>query len=483
MENRQIVIYLRQITFLLIASMAIQSIGYAQEVIISSDIIIKNEKKYVVLGKMKEHILLFRDRINQQEIDVLDTNLKLKYTREVKLNRKNHRIIAVQPHGEAASIIFTHLEDDTLSIHQHLINHLGEMQDTIELGRYHKKQFKSNFKYAFSDNEKKLLVFNEGKDNRMNLFLIDLDLQKIKWETSIQEPIKALDFKFQDMIVTNEEHVIILYERGNHRSISNKHAMKITHFSEGMTIPSEIEIEMPEYLSKDIHLAYDELNDRLMVIGLFTEYNRSSALGYFYFTQELDAFTTSADVYFQQFDEPFINKVNGKRRGMNNTLDYYFIKDVIFQRDGSFIWIGEMYKEYVRRSPSPYGSSSGLSGFLDYYTEDVIIINVDQTNQELWKNVIYKKQFSQDDEAIYSSFAVMKNPSRLQLIFNDEIKKNNTVSSYALDPIGNMQRETVLNTEYENLHLRFVDAEQISENSMLVVSEGSGLLNLVKITF
>jgi hypothetical protein len=457
--------------------------GISQEVIISSDIDLKNDKKYVVLGKMEEHILLFRDRVNSQEVDVLDTNLKLKYTREVNFSRDNPRIIAVLPSRDNASIIYTVTDKDTLSFHQHIINHLGEMQDTIELGRFDKKRFKSNFKYAFSEDQNKVVIFNNGRDDKINLFIIDLAAKKIQWETEIIEYDTVLDYKFKDMIITNREDILMLYEKGNNRAIAKTHAILLTHIAEGMDEPSLVNFEMPQNLSKDIHLAYDEGNDAVLILGLYTEANRSAALGYFYFREEVANLTSNPELYFHQFDEYFIQKVNGRRRGVNNTLDYYFIKDVVFQRDGSFIWVGEMYKEYIRRSPSPYGRTSGLAGYVDHYTEDVIIVNVDASDNELWKNVIYKKQFSQDDEAIYSSFAVMQNPSRLQLIFNDEIKKNNTVSTYALDPVGNMQRRTVLNTEYENLKLRFQEAEQISDNSMLVISEGSGVLNLVKITF
>ena len=475
--------WVRHLSSTLILTFIIITSGMAQQVIISSDINLKNDKKYVVLGKMEEHILLFRDRVNKQEIDVLDTNLKLKYTREVNFSQDNPRIIAVLPSTNFASIIYTATEKDTLAFHQHVINHLGEIQDTVELGRFHKKRFKSNFKYAFSEDQNTVVIFNNGREDKINLFVIDLEAQKIKWETEILEFDGTLDYKFKDMIVTNREDILMLYEKGNNRAIAKNHAILLTHIAEGMSEPRIVSFEMPQNLSKDIHLAFDEGNDAVLILGLYTEANRSSALGYFYFSEKVSNLTSNPELYFHQFDEYFIQKVNGRRRGVNNTLDYYFIKDVIFQRDGSFLWVGEMYKEYIRRSPSPYGRTSGLSGYVDHYTEDIIIINVDATHNELWKNVIYKKQFSQDDEAIYSSFAVMKNPSRLQLIFNDEIKKNNTVSTYALDPVGNMQRRTVLNTEYENLSLRFQEAEQISDNSMLVVSEGSGVLNLVKITF
>ena len=456
----------------------------AQEVIISPDINIKLDKKYIVLGQKKENILLFRDQVKKQHIDVFDENLKFKYTREVVLNRVDPKIIAVISHGNSASILFNTSDKDSITLHQHVINDLGEMQDTILLGRFDKKRFKGNFKYSYSQDNNSIAIFSKGRESGLNIFMTDLDQKKITWEREFKLFEPKPEYKFKDMIVTNEQEVLMLYEKNNNRTKAKSHGILLKHISEGMSKSYDSELLLPQYLSKDIHLTYDDVNESFLVIGLYTEANRSSALGYFYYKSPLATLGNDDEVIYQQFDQLFIQTVNGKRRGVNNTLDYYFIKDVVFQQDGSFLWIGEMYKQYIRRTPSPYSrTAGGLSGYIDHYTEDVVIVSVDKSNVELWKNVIYKKQFSQDDDAIYSSFGLMKTPSRFQVVFNDEVKKNNTASSYSLDPIGNMVRKTVLNTEYENLRLRFEDAEQISSNSMLVVSETSGALNLVKITF
>ena len=69
------------------------------------------------------------------------------------------------------------------------------------------------------------------------------------------------------------------------------------------------------------------------------------------------------------------------------------------------------------------------------------------------------------------------------MIYNDEIKSNNTVSEYVLDPLGNYKRTSVLSTEYQNLKLRFQDATQISSTELLVPSQKNYDLSLVKIDF
>jgi len=113
----------------------------------------------------------------------------------------------------------------------------------------------------------------------------------------------------------------------------------------------------------------------------------------------------------------------------------------------------------------------------------VVVIAVQPDERVHWSRVLFKKQFSQDDDAIFSSYFLMKTPSRLKLIFNDEIKNNNTVSEYLLDPVGRFNRNSLLSTEYQNLKIRFADAVQVSGSEFVAPSEKNRKLSLVKITY
>jgi len=86
-------------------------------------------------------------------------------------------------------------------------------------------------------------------------------------------------------------------------------------------------------------------------------------------------------------------------------------------------------------------------------------------------------------EVVFSSYFLFKTPSRLRIIYNDEIKRNNTVSEYVMDPLGNFERNSLLSTEYQKLKLRFRDAVQTSSNTLLVPSERNFKLSLVKIEY
>ncbi|MBT8230858.1 MAG: hypothetical protein KJO50_11405, partial [Bacteroidia bacterium] len=203
----------------------------------------------------------------------------------------------------------------------------------------------------------------------------------------------------------------------------------------------------------------------------------------------IDDLTGNERVYFIDFDLELQNEIMHGKKKKSRIFDDLEIKDIINRNDGGFLIVSEIAREFSRRNPynNSYSRSTynGYSrrGWIDYYNDDILISNINSENVLEWTEVLYKKQFSQDDEAVFSSFYLMKTPSRMRFIYNDEIKSSNTVSEYIMDPIGNIARNSLLTTEYQNMKLRFQDAVQLSSNSILVPSEKNYNLNLVRITY
>ncbi len=459
----------------------------AQEVLISKDINVRNDQKFLLLGKIDENILLFRDRDQQQFVEVFDENLKFKYQREVSIENRGTKIYAVIPQEESFHVIYGLMDRDSVRLRQRIVDGKGELVDSLELSALARRDFSGRFKFGFSDDRNKILLFNPVKRDEVFMVMLDIKAKEVSWSNTMKINTSNTGLEFQDLVVSNNGNAYFLYEQSNNRYDRVNHAFHLYAVrGEGNAWESAV-LPFSEYLSKDVHLGIDEKNKQLLLIGLFTEANRSSALGYYFGLAPLENVGTALQLNVIPFEESFINEVYGKQKKVNKTLDYYYIKDVVFKQDGGFIWIGEMYKEYFRRTNSPYGRYSrnygDTDGYVDYYNEDLVVFSIDNAGDEEWKQVLYKKQFSQDDDAAYSSYFLMRTPSRIKLLYNDEIKRNNTVSEYMFDPMGNTHRKTVLNTEYENLRLQFSEGLQIASNALILPSFTSSNLNLVKISF
>jgi hypothetical protein len=119
--------------------------------------------------------------------------------------------------------------------------------------------------------------------------------------------------------------------------------------------------------------------------------------------------------------------------------------------------------------------------WVDYYFDDIFVACFSPNGEKQWENILRKKQFSQDDDGLYSSFFIFSNRSFLRILFNDEIKNESTVSQYLLLPDGRINRKSVLNTSNTKLNLRITDAIQIDETTLIVPSENNGKMSLVRL--
>jgi hypothetical protein len=120
---------------------------------------------------------------------------------------------------------------------------------------------------------------------------------------------------------------------------------------------------------------------------------------------------------------------------------------------------------------------------VDFYFEDVFTVAFQPEGKVQWKTVLHKRQYSQDDEGTFSSYFLMRNADRLRFLFNDEIKFETTCSEYIMSPLGEYDRNSLFNTDGQNLRLRFRDAVQISSAECLIPSEYRNKLRLVLLRF
>ena len=78
---------------------------------------------------------------------------------------------------------------------------------------------------------------------------------------------------------------------------------------------------------------------------------------------------------------------------------------------------------------------------------------------------------------------MMKTPSALRFLFNDDIKNENTVSEYIVEGDGTSDRNSVMSTANQDIQLRFKDAVQFGPGELLIPSERRYRLRLVKLEF
>ncbi len=459
----------------------------AQEVSISEDLSIRNYFAYDLIGKINDRIVLYRDRGFEKEVDVYNSSMELTISGFLEFEKRKVLTMGTVGMDSVFQIYYGFAEKDSFHIYGRRYNEKLVLRDSAYIQSFKKNDLRKRFKYSLSEDRSKTLFFTISKNENLHILVVDNDSLRTMWYKEVIVEGINMNREFREILVTNDGKVMVLFERDKFTKRDDLKGNLIIIYPDA-EIAYNIKLMTDEKFLKDLHLAYDEFNDRIIFAGQYSNKVEGEQKGYFLLNKSIDELYNVEDLETYEFPEDLITEDLSRKKRKRKDLKYISLNEIVHRADGGVLLFFEMKREFSRRNPysGAYARPDlefSQRGWTDYYNDDIIIFSVDKNNAVDWTEVFYKKQFSQDDEAIYSSFFIMKSPSQLRLIYNDEIKNNNTVSEYILDPAGVNKRKSILSTKYEKLRLRFIDAIQLSANSVLVPSERNYTLNLVKITF
>lgn len=460
--------------------------SYGQEVKISRDINIRNDFAYD-LFTIKENIYFYRDKGFDYYIDIFDKDLNFKRSQELVFEEKRLFIEAIQNIDTGFIIYQSYKKKDNYFIRAIRYDEEISVQDTLEIIQSEELLPLGEFKYVYSEDKTILLLFAYEKDK---IYTFGVDVKSFSVISSYIFNLndnKSIIGKFEEVVVSNTGEVFFLFERERSSwSKKDKGLLLINIDQDALTFN---EISCLDGSCDDPKMAVDNKNKAIVIAGLWGEDDETETYGYYIFKENIAGISAKKqrEISMFTYDEDILKDLGGvtKRDRKNRLLDF-FAKDIILRADGGIVLITEMQREFSRRaagSPTFDRTMIATRGYTDYYKDDLILFSINPDGELLWRKILFKKQFSQDDEGIYSSYFLMKLPSQLHIIYNDEIKNNSTVSEYIVDPLGNFERNSLLSTEYKNLKLRFRDGIQVSGTAFIVPSEKSSKVNLVKVEY
>lgn len=460
----------------------------AQSVTVSKEMPIRNDIAYDVIGLVEDNVLLYRDKGNERVVEVFDKNMKHLFDREIILEDRKADIYAIVPQDTSFTIIYGYREKRNYNMKARKYNSFGAMIDSVTFLQDIENFKIESFQFEVSEDRSKTLLFSTRKNDLFYTYVIDNDDMRILWRK--ESKLLGYDVRkdFRGIVLSNFGEVNVLFETNNNKYDRENHHLLLLGLDSSDGVFENI-FFFNNKLCVDLEMDYDDKNKRIILAGLVSDESEFDASGYFYLSKPIATLETETLIEDHDFDLTFLGELYGKKLSKKKRLNDFVTRDIVLRGDGGFLLFTEMNKEYYRRSAFNGGSrlNSGFNssgrGWVDIYNEDIIVFSFHPDGTEHWKKILYKKQFSQDDGGVFSSYFLFKTPSRIRLIYNDEIKRNNTVSEYVLDPLGNFERNSLLSTEYQNLKLRFKNALQVSSTMLLVPSEQNFKLSLVKIEY
>ncbi len=457
----------------------------AQTATISEPLSIRNDYGYELIGKLRDRILLFRDKFNQFEVQAYDNQMQLSWSRELDdLDRRGIQIVAVIPGRNDFTVVHKLRRRGLNFLRVHKYDPGANLIDSMTVKAYGERIFTPlSLEIVQSDDRNCIIVYNAAEREKIELTCFRLDKMQVLWDKVIGlDPADRFEPEPNQMVLSNTGDLYYITEKNNRRSKSDNHYFHVLHIN---AVGDDVSIiPLKEYLTLDSKFELDNRNKRLTGVGLWGEKNRNRANGTFFVSQDLNN-KTSQVVHYEAFDEKFLSvlrqrDVEDNSRGITDSE----LRQLVLRQDGGALVIAERNHEVQRGSAAGRGFfRDGMRMIVDYYFDDMYAIAFSPDGKPQWKTALHKKQYSQDDDGTFSSYFLVKNAEHLRFLFNDEIKYENTCSEYVLSPVGEFDRNGILNTQNQGLRLRFRDALQLNASECLVPSEFRNKLKLVLLRF
>ncbi|MDH3648404.1 MAG: hypothetical protein OEQ53_01920 [Saprospiraceae bacterium] len=456
---------------------------FGQTVTVSDELNLKSEFVYDVLGKYDNDILLVRDGINEFDVQCFDKDMFMSWTIEENLDSRRSRIIDIVSREKGFNVIYSDEWKDTLMVKSRFYDPRARLEYTDTVAVYKRGLIRPKFRFVKSEDRNLFLMTEVENERIISAFAYDFNGRQVLWQS--QFDFSDINFRedYRKTILTNNGLLFLIFEKDNYRFRKEDHSIEIFRFDQDRNQFDLVSFPLPEFTTYDAFFKYDNLNQQLTLVGLYSDRNTGTTDGIFHITvkgEDFNVHNVATVSYNDELLADFHGKYNPKKESLQN-LD---VQDLIFREDGGILLIVEENKEYERLS---YGSRRDYYGStrfsVDYYYEDIVLISIHPDGNSHWQKLLPKRQYSNDDDAAFSSYFLFSNPAHIRILYNDEIRNENTVSEYILNASGDITRRSLMSTDNQKLKLQIKNAVQVSANELVIPSVRGKRLKLVRLRY
>jgi hypothetical protein len=462
-----------------------QRLDAQPDVLLAEEISLRNDYGYEIIGRIRDRILLYRDRYENFEVQAYDDQMRSMWSRELEgIDRRGTQILSVLPGRNDFSVIYQVRRRAVTYLRVNKYDPAANLIDTMTFKTYPDRVFTPPEVSVVSSEDRNCLVaYNTAEKGKVECVCFRLDKMEVLWDKTAAYESDFTDVALRSLIVNNQGDLYITAEYDNRKAKIEDHRIHVLRINQ--RADRIYHVPMPTTLTSDFKCVFDHKNLRLVIAGLVAEKNRDRSNGTFVVRLPADVGDTTTVMGIHHFDDKFISVLRRKdveddTRGITDAD----VSHLLLRDDGGVVIISERHYEINRGTMSGRGfMRDGNRLIIDYYYDDLFMAAHHPDGKMHWETVLHKKQYSQDDDATFSSYMIMRGADRMHFLFNDEIKFENTCSEYVISPLGQFDRNSLLNTFSQNLRLRFRDGIQISATECIVPSEARNKLRLVLLRF
>lgn len=465
-------------------------VSWAQTLSVSDEIVISGATGYGIIGKYNERVLFFLIENNEVKLRAFDNKMHKLWEREIEPDKKNSStILEVVGTRQDFNVIYQYRKKNHNYIKIHKYDGQAKLLDSTTIFDWGKDVIAPKLELSYSEDKKSVLIYETVENHRLKALAINLDSLRPIWDKTVEiKPDWDKTEHFEQILFNNQAELYAITEENN-RIGADKHHFAITKYSkEGGE--KYFQLPIKDMVSLDVKFSFDNVNQQLVAAGLYSGKNFLRAQGHFFISLPPQYNEASGFKFaLHPFDDELASALLGKKITDTKGLVDLKVQEIVHRRDGGILAVIEQVKVVERRPTSAaVGRFSGNRDMIfgmgmDYFYENVFALSIAPDGQAQWRAIFHKKQISQEDGAIYSSFFMAKTPAAIRFLFNDEVERSTTVSEFVLNGAGEGERHAIMNTQGQELMLRFHDATQTGANEIIVPSDDKRRVRLVKIQY
>jgi hypothetical protein len=452
-----------------------------------------------IIGKVGGNFLVYKNIRNKYAVSVYDNRMKSK--NKVDLDFMPDKTINVDfvVYPDFAYIIYQFQKRNILHCMAAAIDGNGKLLKTpFELDTTQISFFADNKIYSTinSEDKSKIMIYKiQKKNDKFNFTTLLLnDSLELLHKSRIETPYEEHKDIFSDFFVDDAGNFV--FTKGTKLN-SRDYLQKLMMVTKG---PQDDNFTLNElnlsgnYLD-EIKLKVDNVNQQYLINSLFYKKKNGNIEGLYsaVWNKKNDKLVSQNFAEFGDSIREQAKTEGGTRLAFND----YFIRDVILKKDGGFILTAEdhttqsrgnpwnrydylygypsfsPFDSYYLYSPSSYWYSSRYpnyynnSGQVRYYYQNIVVLDLDNTGNLIWSNIVHKSQFD-DDNDNFLSYSIMLTGSELHFLFNELERRNQLINDQTVSADGKITRNPPLRSLDRGYEFMPRYAKQVSSYQIIV---------------
>lgn len=430
--------------------LAASSASHAQRVVYSdyNDFDIRNGS-VAVIGKLSGTLFTFRSSGKEYFLETYNDSMDHIATILLDFFPAKASNIRFITYGDRMLVLYQQQSGTRITQYAALLDGRGILQkNPLKVSESRGGFFGSSesefFLSAVSENKEQLIIYRaETKSKHLTFDACWLDIGKMRVSKKVSLQYKGGNVINCGQALLNNQGDFFLpvYTTIGSRSYSDEYTMLTIKAGEQVFryTPLPLHGRFLEYPFQKIN----NQNGQIYVASFYSDEKNGNNEGVAAASFDMNSLT-----FNDQAMIPFADQMRGDTKGKRRerAFNQFRINQLVIKNDGGFIVAAEEYYVTTQSAYMPglgfysyYYSPVMSQNIREYHYNDILVLSYDAAKKEEWHTFLRKEQYSQEDDGMFSSYALLNTGGGLGFLFNDFDARRSRIQLNSVAPDGSVQ--------------------------------------------